>query len=62
MIVLFVLLYLGIKNIYVGLILLGFLFLNVVKVLVENFGIVGIIIVEEDLKKFGLYEGLGLDN
>ncbi|MCG6843419.1 hydroxylamine reductase [Fusobacterium nucleatum] len=61
-IVLLALLYLGIKNIHVGPTLPGFLSPNVAKILVENFGIAGITTVEEDLKKFGLYEGSGLDN
>ena len=61
-IVLLALLYLGVKNIHVGPTLPGFLSPNVVKVLVENFGIAGITTVEEDLKKFGLYEGSGLAN
>ena len=61
-IVLLALLYLGVKNIHVGPTLPGFLSPNVAKVLVENFGIAGITTVEEDLKKFGLYEGSGLDN
>ena len=61
-IVLLALLYLGIKNIHVGPTLPGFLSPNVAKVLVENFGIAGITMVEEDLKKFGLYEGSGLAN
>ena len=61
-IVLLALLYLGIKNIHVGPTLPGFLSPNVVKVLVENFGIAGITTVEEDLKKFGLYEGSALAN
>ena len=56
------LLYLGVKNIHVGPTLPGFLSPNVAKVLVENFGIAGITTVEEDLKKFGLYEGSGLAN
>ena len=56
-IVLLALLYLGIKNIHVGPTLPGFLSPNVAKVLVENFGIAGITTVEEDLKKFGLYDG-----
>ena len=56
-IVLLALLYLGVKNIHVGPTLPGFLSPNVAKVLVENFGIAGITTVEEDLKKFGLYEG-----
>ena len=61
-IVLLALLYLGVKNIHVGPTLPGFLSPNVAKVLVENFGIAGITTVEEDLKKFGLYEGSGLAN
>ena len=61
-IVLLALLYLGIKNIHVGPTLPGFLSPNVAKVLVENFGIAGITTVEEDLKKFGLYEGSALAN
>ena len=61
-IVLLALLYLGVKNIHVGPTLPGFLSPNVAKVLVENFGIAGITIVEEDLKKFGLYEGSALAN
>lgn len=56
-IVLLALLYLGVKNIHVGPTLPGFLSPNVANVLVENFGIAGITTVEEDLKKFGLYEG-----
>ena len=61
-IVLLALLYLGVKNIHVGPTLPGFLSPNVAKVLVENFGIAGITTVDEDLKKFGLYEGSGLAN
>ena len=61
-IVLLALLYLGVKNIHVGPTLPGFLSPNVAKVLVENFGIAGISTVEEDLKKFGLYEGSALAN
>ncbi|MDC7955727.1 hydroxylamine reductase [Fusobacterium simiae] len=61
-IVLLALLYLGIKNIHVGPTLPGFLSPNVAKVLVENFGIAGITTVEEDLKKFGLYEDSTLAN
>ena len=61
-IALLALLYLGVKNIHVGPTLPGFLSPNVAKVLVENFGIAGITTVEEDLKKFGLYEGSGLAN
>ncbi len=51
-IVLLALLYLGIKNIKLGPTLPGFLSPNVVKVLVENFGISGITTVEEDMKVF----------
>ena len=51
-IVLLALLYLGIKNIHLGPTLPAFLSPNVTKVLVENFGIHGIINVEEDLKIF----------
>ena len=61
-IVLLALLYLGVKNIHLGPTLPGFLSPNVAKVLVENFGIAGITTVEEDLKKFGLYEGSVLAN
>ena len=61
-IVLLALLYLGVKNIHLGPTLPGFLSPNVAKVLVENFGIAGITTVEEDLKKFGLYEGSALAN
>ena len=61
-IVLFALLYLGVKNIHLGPTLPGFLSPNVAKVLVEKFGIAGITTVEEDLKKFGLYEGSALAN
>ncbi|HZK84265.1 MAG TPA: hypothetical protein VFC58_06205, partial [Desulfosporosinus sp.] len=43
---------LGVKNIHLGPTLPGFLSPNVVKVLVENFGIAGISTVEEDLKTF----------
>ena len=59
-IVLLALLYLGVKNIHLGPTLPGFLSPNVAKVLVEKFGIAGITTVEEDLKKFGLYEGSAL--
>ena len=59
-IVLLALLYLGVKNIHVGPTLPGFLSPNVAKVLVENFGIAGITTVEEDLKKFGLYNDSAL--
>lgn len=53
-IVLLALLYLGVKNIHLGPTLPAFLSPNVAKVLVENFGIGGIITVDEDLKKFDL--------
>ena len=61
-IVLLALLYLGVKNIHLGPTLPGFLSPNVAKVLVEKFGIAEITTVEEDLKKFGLYEGSALAN
>ncbi|MDD7636347.1 MAG: hydroxylamine reductase [Clostridiales bacterium] len=51
-IVLLALLSLGVKNIHLGPTLPAFLSPNVAKVLVENFGIAGISIVEEDLKFF----------
>jgi len=51
-IVLLALLHLGVKNIHLGPTLPGFLSPNVVKVLVENFGIAGISNVEDDLKIF----------
>ncbi len=51
-IVLLSLLYLGIKNIYLGPTLPGFLSPNVAKVLVEKFGIAGIGTVDEDMKLF----------
>ena len=51
-IVLLALLYLGVKNIHLGPTLPGFLSPNVVKVLVENFGIAGIGTVEDDIKLF----------
>ncbi len=51
-IVLLALLYLGVKNIHLGPTLPGFLSPNVVKVLVEKFGIAGIGTVEEDMKLF----------
>ncbi len=51
-IVLLALLYLGVKNIHVGPTLPAFLSPNVVKVLVENFGIAGIGSVEEDIELF----------
>ncbi|WP_410207493.1 hydroxylamine reductase [Fusobacterium sp.] len=53
-IVLLALLYLGVKNIHLGPTLPAFLSPNVVKLLVENFGISGISTVDEDLKKFDL--------
>ena len=59
-IVLLALLYLGVKNIHLGPTLPGFLSPNVAKVLVENFGIAEITTVEEDLKKFGLYNDSAL--
>ena len=59
-IVLLALLYLGVKNIHLGPTLPVFLSPNVAKVLVENFGIAGITTVEEDLKKFGLYNDSAL--
>jgi len=51
-IVLLALLYLGVKNIHLGPTLPAFLSPNVVKVLVENFGIGGITNVEDDLAMF----------
>ncbi|MDP4206757.1 MAG: hydroxylamine reductase [Bacteroidota bacterium] len=51
-IVLLALLYLGVKNIHLGPTLPAFLSPNVVKVLVENFGISGIKSVDEDMKIF----------
>ena len=51
-IVLLALLHLGVKNIHLGPTLPGFLSPNVVKVLVENFGIAGISTVEEDVEMF----------
>lgn len=51
-IVLLALLYLGVKNIHLGPTLPGFLSPNVVKVLVETFGIAGIQSVEEDIELF----------
>ena len=59
-IVLLALLYLGVKNIHLGPTLPSFLSPNVARVLVENFGIAGITTVEEDLKKFGLYNDSAL--
>ncbi len=53
-IVLLALLSLGVKNIHLGPTLPAFLSPNVVKVLVDTFGISGITTVDEDLKKFGL--------
>ncbi|MDA3043401.1 MULTISPECIES: hydroxylamine reductase [unclassified Campylobacter] len=49
-IVLLALLYLGVKNIYLGPTLPAFLSPNVAKVLVENFGIAGISSVEADMR------------
>jgi len=51
-IVLLALLYLGVKNIHLGPTLPGFLSPNVVKVLVETFGIAGIQSVDDDIKLF----------
>lgn len=51
-IVLLALLYLGVKNIHLGPRLPAFLFPNVAKVLVENFGIGGITNVEDDMNMF----------
>lgn len=51
-IVLLALLHLGVKNIHLGPTLPGFLSPNVVKVLVENFGIAGIGTVDDDIKLF----------
>lgn len=51
-IVLLALLYLGVKNIHLGPTLPAFLSPNVVKVLVENFGIGGITNVEDDMNMF----------
>jgi hydroxylamine reductase len=51
-IVLLALLYLGVKNIHLGPTLPAFLSPNVVKVLVENFGIAGITTADEDMKIF----------
>lgn len=50
-IVLLALLYLGVKNIHLGPTLPAFLSPNVVKILVENFGISGIGTVEEDMER-----------
>lgn len=51
-IVLLALLYLGVKNIHLGPTLPAFLSPNVVKVLIETFGIAGIGTVEDDIKLF----------
>lgn len=51
-IVLLALLYLGVKDIHLGPTLPAFLSPNVVKVLVENFGIAGIGQVDEDIELF----------
>ncbi|HZJ76683.1 MAG TPA: hydroxylamine reductase [Oscillospiraceae bacterium] len=51
-IVLLALLYLGVKNIHLGPTLPGFLSPNVVKILVDKFGIAGIGTVEDDIKMF----------
>lgn len=51
-IVLLALLHLGVKDIHLGPTLPGFLSPNVVKVLVDNFGIAGITSVEEDVAAF----------
>jgi len=51
-IVLLALLSLGVKNIHLGPTLPGFLSPNVVKVLVENFGIAGITTVDDDMNLF----------
>lgn len=51
-IVLLALLYLGVKNIHLGPTLPGFLSPNVVKVLVEQFGIGGVSNPEDDIKMF----------
>jgi hydroxylamine reductase len=51
-IVLLALLHLGVKDIHLGPTLPGFLSPNVVKVLVENFGIAGITNAEDDVKMF----------
>ncbi|MCC5467347.1 hydroxylamine reductase [Pelosinus baikalensis] len=51
-IVLLALLYLGVKNIHLGPTLPGFLSPNVVKVLIEQFGIGGISNPEDDIKMF----------
>ena len=51
-IVLLALLYLGVKNIHLGPTLPGFLSPNVAKVLVETFGITGIVSVDDDIAMF----------
>jgi hydroxylamine reductase len=51
-IVLLALLYLGVKDIHLGPTLPGFLSPNVVKVLVDNFGIAGITNVDDDVSMF----------
>ncbi|MDK2808377.1 MAG: hydroxylamine reductase [Clostridiales bacterium] len=51
-IVLLALLYLGVKNIHLGPTLPGFLSPNVAKVLVDNFGIAGVGLAEEDISMF----------
>ncbi len=51
-IVLLALLYLGVKNIHLGPTLPAFLSPNVIKVLVDNFGISGIGTVEDDIRLF----------
>ena len=51
-IVLLALLHLGVKNIHLGPTLPAFLSPNVVKVLVDNFGIAGITSVDDDIKMF----------
>ena len=51
-IVLLALLHLGIRDIYPGPTLPAFLSPNVVKVLVDNFGIAGISTVEDDIELF----------
>jgi hydroxylamine reductase len=48
------LLYLGIKNTYIGPTLPGFMTPNVLKVVRENFGVQTITTVEEDMKVFGI--------
>ena len=53
-IVLLALLSLGVKNIHLGPTLPAFLSPNVLKVLVDNFGIAGIGTVDEDMKTLGI--------